>query len=324
MNLDKKSSGSVGAKKKSSFVASSSAKKKRPVIVRRQSSQSSTDSPNPPGSIQPTMQKTSPSSSTSEQSKVRGKQPVPSKFQENFSPSNRSHPSTTQKDRSSKTSDSKRSSPRKPSVQKGQDSNSQDVPRDGTETGPSKRLHVAENSQNEEEELTSSEVEQVEIQNTLLEQANPSIKKVLQVTPLVQPASTDRVRVQRNPPGSTPSQKDGGEDRGGILSRKVKSATSLAPTLTTATGHLDLENAAVDKSNVSAVPPSTASRGKGKDKSADDLQREMFTKRQVQPTTAADSEPIGSLSRSKSQLTLLLEKDRARGSDNKSTNGQRS
>jgi hypothetical protein len=163
------------------------------------------------------------------------------------------------------------------------------------------------------------------MQKTLLEQANPSTKKVPQVTPRVQPASTDRVRVQQNPPGSTLSQKDGGEDRGGILSHKVKSATSLAPTLTTATGHLDLENAAVDKSNVSAIPPSTASRGKGNDKSTNYLQRgEMFTKRQVQPTATADSEPIGSLSRSKSQLTLLLEKDRARGSDNKSMNGKRS
>lgn len=273
------------------------------------------------------MQRTPPSGPTSEQGKARGKQSVPSKFQENFSPSSRSHASTTQKDRPSKTFDSKRSSPRKASVQNGQSSNSQDFPQDGAGLGPSQRLHASENSQKEAEVLTSGKLEQVEKQRTLLGQANAATKKMPQATPRVQPypTSTDRVRVQRNPSGSTPSQKYGGEDSGGILSHRAKSATSLAPTLTTATGYLDLENSAVDNSSLASALPSPTPRDKGKGKSVDDSQRgDMFTKRQVQPTKSPVSEPVELLSRSKSQLTLLLEKDRARASDNKPTNGKRS
>ena len=303
-------------KKTSSFVASTAAKKKRPVVVRRQSSQtsqSSTDSPHPSGSTQSPSQRAAPT--TSEQTQARSKQSVPSKFQENFSPSSRSPASSsTQKHRAaSKVSDSKRNSPRTIAVEKGQRPNAQEA----AEAGPSNRLRPVEDKQDEVEDLTSSELEQLEMQRTLLEQANSSIKKPPQST------SNDRAHLQQKPLRSR-SDNDRSGDTGGMrmLSHDSKCTTSLAPTLTTATGQLDLKDPVVDKPGHPAVSPSPASTDKGKGREPDDLRR-AFTKRPVQPAVQAESEPIGPLSRSKSQLTLLLEKDRAKGSGNPSANGKK-
>jgi hypothetical protein len=293
---DRKSFGSAGVKKTSGFVASTAAKKKRPVIVRRQSpqtSQSSTDSPHPSGSTQSPSQRAAPT--TSEQTQARSKQSVRSKFQENLSPSRRSPASTSiQKHRvASKVSDSKRNSSRKTSDEKGQKPKAQEA----AEAGPSNRLRPVKDKQDEGEGLTSSEIEQLEMQRTLLEQANSSIKKPSRVEQ--QSTSNDRAHPQQKFPRSR-SDNERSEDTGGgirTLSHDSKGTTSLAPTLTTATGQLDL-------------------------KDPDDLRR-AFTKRPVQPAIPAVSEPTESLSRSKSQLTLLLEKDRARGSGNSSSKGRK-
>lgn len=325
MKGDNKSSGPTGGKKMAGFVASTAARKKRPVIVRRQSSQtsqSSTDSPHPAGSMQSPAQRTPPTAS--EHSLARIKQSIPSKFQEKFSPSNRSPSSTAyQKSRTaSKGSDSKRNSPRKDSVRREQTPRSRDLAQEAAVAGPSNRLRPVENDQDDVEDLTADELEQFEIQRTLLEQASTFIGKSQHTTSQMQPqsASNDRVRVQRSSQRSTSNKEHGGKDQGGmrVLPHDAKSTTSLAPTLTPATGQLDLKASAVDKSRASSIPSSSASKGKGKDPV--NLPRaEMFTKRPIQSVVVPDPELSGSLSRSKSQLTLLLEKDRARGSDNTSS-----
>ncbi|TVY92762.1 hypothetical protein LAWI1_G001988 [Lachnellula willkommii] len=312
---DKKSSVPSGLKKTTSFVASSSTKKKRPVVVRRQSSQasqSSTDSPHLTGSTQSPSQRAAPS--TSEQAQARSKHSVSSKFQENFSPSNRSSASSsTQKHRAaSKASDSKRNLPHKPPIEKGLKPKRQEA----AEAGPSNRLRPAEYKQDEVEDLTSSELEQLEIQRTLLEQANSSTEK-----PPRSP-SNDRAQLQQKPVKSR-SDNDRSGDTGGLrmLPHNSKFPTS-APTLTTANGQLDLKDPTVNKSGPNSVSTSSSSIDKGKGRGSDDTQR-TFTKRPVQPAAQAESEPTGPLSRSKSQLTLLLEKDRSRGPGDPKSNGKK-
>ncbi|TVY30169.1 hypothetical protein LHYA1_G001063 [Lachnellula hyalina] len=312
---DQKASVLPGLKKATSFVASSAAKKKRPVVVRRQSSQnsqSSTDAPQLSGSTQPPSQRTAPT--TSEQAQARSKHSVPSKFQENFSPSNRSSASSsTQKHRvASKTSDSKRNLSHKTSAEKCLKLKKQEA-----EAGPSNRLRPVEHKQDEVEELTSSELEQLEIQRTLLEQANSSTEK-----PPRSP-STDQALLQQKSTKSR-SDDDRSGDTGGLrmLSHNSKTTTSAAPTLTTANGQLDLKDPTMDKSGPNSVSTSSPSIDKGKGRDPDDTRR-SFTKRLVQPATQPKSEPMGPLSRSKSQLTLLLEKDRSRGSGDQTSNDKK-
>jgi hypothetical protein len=96
------------------------------------------------------------------------------------------------------------------------------------------------------------------------------------------------------------------------LSNDSKSAAILAPTFTAATGELDL-----GENNVDYGPRTTQQNvGKGKGRNSED----MFTKIPVQPAAGPSSVAAttpSSLARSKSQLTLLLEKDRARGGEHK-------
>ncbi|TVY58689.1 hypothetical protein LSUE1_G008776 [Lachnellula suecica] len=319
MNFDKKSGGSAGAKKKSNFVASNSSKKKRPVIVRRQSSQSSAELSRASGSTQSALQQNT-SPTVTEQSQARGKQPVPSKFQENFSPSSPSPASTApKKDRAAlKSADSKRNSSRKSSSQRTQNFRSQALKQETVEAGPSNTRRV-DNDRIEVEDLTADELE---LQQTLLEQANAS-RKPPQSTSQTQSKflSNDQASQQRNSQRSTSEGDRGAVDGLNILHHDRKSSTSLAPTLTTATGNVSAVPTA------SSVPSSSTSKGKGKAKSVDsndNARAGLFTKQPVQPTPAGISGPAESLiSRSKSQLTLLLEKDRAKGADNKPTNGKK-
>ncbi|TVY48558.1 hypothetical protein LOCC1_G000878 [Lachnellula occidentalis] len=318
----RKSSVPPGPKKTTGFVASSAAKKKRPVVVRRQSSQnsqSSTDSPHPSGSTQTPSQRTP---TASEQAQARSKHTVPSKFQENFSPSSRSSASSsTQKHRAaskdrtaSKASDSKRNLAHKTSVEKGLRSRRQEA----AEAGPSDRLRLVEDQQDTVEDLTSGELEQHEMQRALLEQANASTEKPLQSP------SKDRAQLQQKPLKSR-SDNDRSGDTGGLrmLPHNSKLTTSAAPTLTTATanGQLDLKDPTVEKSGRNFVSTSSPSIDKGKGRDSDDTG--AFTKRAVQPVAQAEFEPTGPLSRSKSQLTLLLEKDRSRGSGDPTSNGKK-
>lgn len=123
----------------------------------------------------------------------------------------------------------------------------------------------------------------------------------------------DRLRVHSAPSKPAADEKGGREDGGGVRKILVDvKATSPAPTLTTAAGQVNLEGSGVGNSRPSSRQSHASSKDKGKGREGSDL----FTKRPVQPTGAADAdEPVGSLARSKSQLTLLLEKDRARGSE---------
>jgi len=101
-----------------------------------------------------------------------------------------------------------------------------------------------------------------------------------------------------------------------------KSSIYVAPTYTTAKGEIDQR----DKPRLEVIErQSTASLDKdGESSSRASEQAPLFAKRPVQPAKSASalfSSPThqsnGSMSRSKSQLTLLLERDRAKEKENK-------
>lgn len=174
-----------------------------------------------------------------------------------------------------------------------------------------KSREVADHEQDEIEDLPSSDLEQIELQKTLLENSHSS-KQPYWTGP--QNTSNGRVNSQQ-PPDKLSSGKQHSESSTDprILSHGGKGTTSLAPTFTSATGQLDLGDRIVDQPRSHSPSPSLASKAKGKGKEPEDSER-AFTKRQVQATPAV-SDPEGSLSRSKSQLTLLLEKDRGKKAD---------
>jgi hypothetical protein len=118
---------------------------------------------------------------------------------------------------------------------------------------------------------------------------------------VVQPRLTER-HLPRNPDG--------------------KSSISVAPTYTTATGETDNR----DRPGLETAEYQGASAlGRDEERSLGRLeQASLFAKRPVQPAKSASAlfvspahQSNGSMSRSKSQLTLLLEKDRAKEKDNK-------
>jgi hypothetical protein len=318
--FDRKASPSFG-KKKGGFVAAG--RKKRPVIVRRQSSQTSQSSTDAVPSIatvqQSSSEKTPPT--FSEQSR----NPPQSRFQENFSPSpDRSK--SPKKRNTLRASDSKRNPPRKPSAPR--EGNTAPLDESGEraassgDPGPSTQLRRIENLQNEvlpPEDLTAEELEEIEVQRTLLAEANARVKESRTVNP--SSTTSEGFRVLHR---SLRSQSDGkvqqkALDAVQLLDHETKGTASLAPTLTAATGQVNL-------GDVGAAPtgaPRTAStskkdKGKGRDP-RDTSRADMFAKRTVQPVQAtAVPDSTGSLTRSKSQLTLLLERDRARSEEHKS------
>lgn len=195
--------------------------------------------------------------------------------------------------------------------------------------GPSTQLRRIENLQNEvvrPEDLTAEELEETEVQRTLLEEANARVKKESRTAnPL--PATSEGFRVLHR---SLQPQSDGkvqqkGLDSVQLLDHETKGTASLAPTLTAATGHVNLGDvgAAVAGTQSSG---STSKKNKGKGRESEDIPRDdMFAKRPVQPVqSAAVPDSTGSLTRSKSQLTLLLERDRARSGEPKSDDEKRS
>lgn len=100
-----------------------------------------------------------------------------------------------------------------------------------------------------------------------------------------------------------------------LLHHQSKGVVSSAPTLTDATGHLDLGHGG---QNITA-PSSPERPGKGK---ARTLMKDLFTKKSIPQVASlsALSESVtstsaGPLSKSKSQLSLLLERDQARSSE---------
>lgn len=107
-----------------------------------------------------------------------------------------------------------------------------------------------------------------------------------------------------------------------------KSSASIAPTLTAVTvgAQLALGTSIPDEPVENQKPfPSAREKGKGR-ASGEHRQEDVFSKRPVQGSSgSATSEYSGSLARSKSQLTLLLEKDqkdRAKNEGKRSPNGK--
>jgi len=319
VKFDRKASPSLG-KKKGGFVAS--ARKKRPVILRRQSSQtsqSSTEAVPSIAAVQSSSEKTPPT--FSEQSR----NPPQSRFQENFSPSpDRSK--SPKKRNTLRAVDSKRNPPRKPSAHR--EGNTTPLDESGGravssgDPGPSTQLRRIENLQDEGvpvEHLTVEELEEIEVQRTLLAEANARVKKESRnANPL--PTTSDGFRVLHR---SLRPQSDGKVQRKALdavqlLDHETKGTASLAPTLTAATGQVNLGDVGGAPTGTSSSSTSKNDKGKGRD--PEDISRaDMFAKRQVQPVqlpVVPDS--TGSLTRSKSQLTLLLERDRARSGEHKS------
>ena len=315
--FDRKSSPSN--KKKGSFVAS--ARKKRPVIVRRQSSQtsqSSTEAVPSIASVQSSAGRTPPT--VLEQSR----NPQQSRFQENFSPP--PDRSKSPKKRSTlRVSDSKRTPPRTTSASRGGKASASDEIGERAfpsgDPGPSTQLRRIENLQTTEEpaeELTAEELEEIEVQRSLLAEANARVKKGLRTETTPLPSSTSsgfRVLHRALRPHSEGSIEKKSLSAVQLLDHETKGAASLAPTLTDAAGQVNLGNVGVPSTSSSA-----SKKDKGKERNTEDVSGSgMFAKRPVQPAhpeVVPDS--TGSLMRSKSQLTLLLERDRARSGEHKS------
>lgn len=105
-----------------------------------------------------------------------------------------------------------------------------------------------------------------------------------------------------------------------LLPGEAKSTVGLAPTLSPVTAEL------VEPTNSQFDGPAGEALDKGKGRDPEELKRaEIFAKRAVQPVaeTAATPSGIGMLSKSRSQLTLLLEKDRARSEEQKKAGKRR-
>lgn len=96
------------------------------------------------------------------------------------------------------------------------------------------------------------------------------------------------------------------------LSNDTKSTPSLAPTLTDASGQL-----AASKGAESSFPKSSSRiRDKGKRRASDESKSARSTRKPTSPINENDDK--GAFTKSKSQLELVLEKDRARNGDKKS------
>jgi hypothetical protein len=304
---------------KKAFVAS---KKKRPVIVRRQSSQTSQSSPDAAAAaaraaeskqsssaIQSSSERTPPSFAE----QARGK--AQSKFQENFSPTLRGSGGSTQ---TFKSQVSRSADPRRPSQRSSASKNagtSSDTVLSG-DPGPSSQLRRMENLQGDVDELTTEELEELDLQSTLLEEANARVRKQSQATqtPSLSESASEGLRIIHS---SLRPRSNSPQGTVGLLHHETKGNTSAAPTFTDASGQVNLGSLGHHESPITDAGSRRADKGKGRD--PEEVQRaSMFAKRPVQPVQVAAS-PVatGPLSRSKSQLTLLLEKDRERGNGKK-------
>jgi hypothetical protein len=307
---DKKSSSS-GSGKKQGYVASAGSKKKRPVIVRRKSSQSSNDSMSKTTESQADILPSSAGKTPPPDSSQRGKSSSQSKMQEHQS----STPEKSPKKRcSSKPSDSRKSTSRKSTSgnrrEEGQSSRA--GPSSNGDPGPS----TLRNVENQQPDLTEEKLEELEVQRILLAEANARVQAVPQAPAQAIRESTRNLSSGRQLQAANRSASEGnlGKTANRFMSPDYKSNASLAPTLSDATGELDM------REEGSGTPEYT---GKGKERAAGEPHRsiDIFAKRPVPPISATSSTPadtpVGSLARSKSQLTLLLQKDKERSKDHK-------
>ncbi|KAH6718491.1 hypothetical protein BKA61DRAFT_475704 [Leptodontidium sp. MPI-SDFR-AT-0119] len=310
---DRKATGIVG-RKKTGFSAST--KKKRPVIVKRQSSQASQSSADAAAKEAEAAQATSESRSSLDRPPAR----TQSRFQENFTPSpDRSASSQMPKKR---ISDTKRS-PRKLSGGKGRTTSSKVSQEEASsgDPGPSTHLRRVENlpEQEEREELTPEVLEELEMQRIILAQANAQLQRNAKGAP---DRASDPETEQQTLPKSPRSKSGGNFESAGVdairlVQHDSKGAPSLAPTLTDATGQVDLRDVGIGppRSPSKYAPSPRENDGKGKGRTTEESAPvDLFAKRPVQPVKPV---PVAdSLSRSKSQLTLLLKQDKEKTNRN--------
>ncbi|KAH7372215.1 hypothetical protein BKA64DRAFT_265004 [Cadophora sp. MPI-SDFR-AT-0126] len=309
------------SRKKTGFSAST--KKKRPVIVRRQSSQTSQSSADAAAKEAEAAQAASGARSSLDGPPAK----TLSQFQENFTPSpDRSASNQLPK---KKLADTKRSSPRKSTIGKARAASSkatQEVASSGElgpsgQPGPSSQLQRIENLQDEEEnvDLTSEEIEELELQKIMFAEANARLQRETKGAidrasdPEAERPQTTLPKSPRSKSARTPESS--GVDAMRLVQHDAKGAPSLAPTLADATGQVQLDEGAADASRSLSTtsPPTREFKGKGRATEEPD-QDDMFAKRPVQPVKAA---PVAdSLSRSKSQLTLLLKQDKEKNNRN--------
>ena len=289
-----------------------------------QTSQSSTDSPAKADTTQSAAPLQSSSDRTPptfpEPSQGKGKQRAQSKFQENFSPSSERSRTQSPKSRSGKSPRKSTSGSRRASGEVSEKGLQEAASTDGP--GPSiSKLGPVENNQGPPPELTEEDIEELEVQRLLLEEANARVQKKY-------PASSQHDPSQQNEGDQTSrtafeSRSDGQHDPAALavlrgLPKEAKTCASAAPTLTDATGQLDLGKAATSVPKNTFGSTNQLDEGKGRD--PEDIQPAgMFAKRPVQSVaTASVPDSMGSLARSKSQLTMLLERDRANSKEKKS------
>jgi hypothetical protein len=190
--------------------------------------------------------------------------------------------------------------------------------------GPSTQLRRIENLQSEEappEDLTTEELEEIEVQRTLLAEAGAGVKKEPGMAAGPLPPTIDGFRVLHR---ALRPQSEGRVEQKGLgavelLDHETKGTVSLAPTLTDATGQVNLGGIGV--SHIAAKTSNSASKkDKGKERDAEGIpSARMFAKRPIQPPLPPEvPDSTGFLLRSKSQLTLLLERDRSRSGEHRS------
>lgn len=320
-SIDGKASTTTGRKK---GVFAASTKKKRPVIIRRQNSQSSSENreanaTNFSTAVQSSSERTPPTFPEQARRKTS------SKFQEGFSPAADGATTRTKspkKKTSSRAVESRRIVPE--NIAPLQRTNVTPPSETSGDPGPSTTIQQQDNVLGEVGGLTIADLddpevqEELELQRTLLEEANTRANR--RQTP-VKAHAASQASSGINPPSSlVPTSNKGHENQGmsatHILPHGAKSTVGLALNLSDVAGQLNL-GGDVTGEETDAGKSSKVEKGKGRD--PEELARaDMFAKKPVGAVVASSPAVNGPLSRSKSQLTLLLEKDRARTSDKKS------
>jgi hypothetical protein len=305
--MDKTDKKLVVAGPNKKFVASSAAKKKRPVIVRRQSSQTSQSSND---------SATKPPDST--QSKALGRPPPltgqPSRstnLHENTVLPTRSSISPTKR---SASKSGTRSGSHKPlettreEVPSITENNSQELepPRE------SKDLRVLANTQ-----LTLDTVSEEDFK---LQRMLDDDKKTVTILPPGPPSpdsQTSNTSINSNGSRMREHREFSGKQ---LLQHQSKGSVSLAPTLTAATGQLDL-GTGLPGTTAASSPERT---GKGKARA---LVKDLFGKKSAPQASVSglaesagpESSPVPespkTMSKSKSQLSFVLERDRSRSAE---------
>ena len=281
--VDKKLAAS-NSRKKAVFVAS--ARGKRPAVMRRQSSQSSTDgSVRAENQMQSSADRTPPNFADHARELAQKRGQVSSQENSSSSSGKVEKKSVTKSARSI----GKSVSPRKLPLDTRKSSREDSAI---VAAGPSSK--TSRNCGADMGDLDVEELEEIEVQRLRFAQANARVAQEHFSTPQI--VQDERADVANNRTSKTSTMP--------LPPMRSKSAVSLAPTLATAVGHNDTE--AVTTS------PKIIDKDIGRD-TANYMSNDLFSKRPI-GSFSASSTPHSSngLIRSKSQLTLLLEKDRVK------------